>query len=342
MELIEEHISNNNFHQLRLLMQYPTKQNHMFQFIQTNPTWLLNIPFDQINFLYFQQWLTNFITANQNNAQFILHNFQIQIYKQILLDSKDLKIHKAYLIFIHNMLKNTIDKQYFLFQSFFKDLTIFIINQSLTSQNPEILEWLTYCFVNIFHETYQQSYLQLLYHNDMQLFDFIFQLLQKTIDDKVYPSLIHNYLPISQDIQSLYSNHNKIGIQLSIQDLQFLIHSDLPPLHKFKFYSLITFMGGYNPQIQTLFYPQQFKESLSQVATQQNDELISIFLRFIANMVHINKTVWEELKNNLTSLDPIIHFTNVNNSHQQREWATLIIRNLCDCEELRDYLQNYK
>lgn len=67
-------------------------------------------------------------------------------------------------------------------------------------------------------------------------------------------------------------------------------------------------------------------------------------------MVHINKTVWEELKNNcifyikilVTSLDPIIHFTNVNNLHQQREWATLIIRNLCDCEELRDYLQNYK
>lgn len=43
-------------------------------------------------------------------------------------------------------------------------------------------------------------------------------------------------------------------------------------------------------------------------------------------MVHINKTVWEELKNNCiiilqiyyleNSLKPIIHFTNVHNIHQ--------------------------
>ncbi|CAD8098936.1 unnamed protein product [Paramecium primaurelia] len=342
MEEIDKHIYDYNFHQLRLLMQYPSKQNYMYQFIQSNPNWFLNIQFEQINFLYFQQWLTNFITANQVNAQFILLHFQIQPYKLTLLNSQDLKIHKAYLIFIHNMTKNQIDKQYFLFQSFFTDLNIQIIRKSLTTQTQECLEWVTYSFVNIFHETYQQSYLQLLYDNNIELLDFIFQLLQKTIDDKVYPSLIHNYIPKSYDIKELYSNQNKIGIQLSVPDLQFIMNSDFPLIQKFKFYSLITFMGGYNSEIQALFYPKEFREALYQLSKQQEDELISIFLRFIANMVHINKTVWEELKNNLNSLKPIIHFTNVHNIHQQREWATLIIRNLCDCDELRDFLQNYK
>ncbi|CAD8204611.1 unnamed protein product [Paramecium octaurelia] len=342
MEEIDKHIYDYNFHQLRLLMQYPSKQNHMYQFIQSNPNWLLNIQFDQINFLYFQQWLTNFITANQVNAQFILLHFQIQPYLQTLSNSQDLKIHKAYLIFVHNMLKNQIDKEYFLFQSFFKDLTIEIIRKSLTNQTQDCLEWVTYSFTNIFHDTYEQSYLQLLYDNNIELLDFIFQLLQKTIDDKVYPSLIHNCIPKSYDIKELYSNQNKIGIQLSIKDLQFLMNLELPPLQKFKFYSLITFMGGYNSEIQALFYPKEYKEAIYQMSVQKDDELISVFLRFIANMVHINKTVWEDLKNNVNDLKPIVHFTNVHNMHQQREWATIIIRNLCDCDELREHLQNFQ
>lgn len=73
--------------------------------------------------------------------------------------------------------------------------------------------------------------------------------------------ILKNYILIK--ISNTFKYYfNRIGIQLSVPDLQFIMNSDFPLIQKFKFYSLITFMGGYNSEIQALFYPKEFREAL--------------------------------------------------------------------------------
>jgi len=76
-----------------------------------------------------------------------------------------------------------------------------------STQIEEHFEWATYIMIAIFNHNLENSYLKYLTLTT-PLVEYLFQIFSKTIDDKVYPTLIRNINPPNSDINELYNKNN--------------------------------------------------------------------------------------------------------------------------------------